>query len=264
VGVDSHRVPALRSPLHARRAARGGSQALTIVDWQELWRLRLSELAGIPSSPDAGSDALDAPAPDAVRTRFFFVVARARMDLFLTIRRQFRDDRTVYVMLDRRAHDRRSTAVPVDFPDRRHPVDRRRPRDYWEDPAHHPAVIIPVAPARRESSDRDPRPTVEALPEDKETTMERGLVDETRVLAWVQEGRHVLQHVVPAAFTERDTLRNQLQEATRRCQELQAENDGLRAEVAKVIAQVLEPMRALADRLGQASSIQESVEVRPP
>jgi hypothetical protein len=259
------------------------------LDWQELWRLRLSQLAGATSSDTATeSDALDAGAPDAIRTRFFFVVARTRIDLFLTIRRQFRDDRTVYVMLDRRAHDRRSAPVPVDFPDRRHPVDRRRPRDYWEDPAHHPAVIIPVAPTRRESSDRDPRPAVEALPGDKETTMERVLVDETRVLAWVQEGRQLLQHVVPAVFTERDTLRNQLQEATRRCQELQAENDGLRAEVARVVAgrrqleqghaeivesvgqflaqltQVLEPMRALSDKLGQARRPAAAHQTFPP
>jgi uncharacterized coiled-coil DUF342 family protein len=75
--------------------------------------------------------------------------------------------------------------------------------------------------------------------------------------------------VVPAAFTERDTLRSQLQEVTRRCQELQAENDGLRAEVARVLTQltqVLEPLRALSDKLGQAGdpSVQESVEARPP
>jgi hypothetical protein len=116
---------------------RGGVRpSLTIVDWRELWRLRLSQMARMPSSGDAptGSDTLDTAAFDAVRTRFFFVVARARMDLFLTIRRQFRDDRTVYVMLDRREHDRRSAPAPVGFPDRRRRADRRRPRDYWEDP----------------------------------------------------------------------------------------------------------------------------------
>ena len=106
--------------------------------------------------------------------------------------------------------------------------------------------------------------------------MERVLVDEARVLAWVQEGQHVLQHVLPAALGERDALRSQLQEATRRCSYLQEENDRLRMEIGRTTAehrqlqqghadivesvgqfltqltQVLEPMRGLADKLGHA------------
>lgn len=106
--------------------------------------------------------------------------------------------------------------------------------------------------------------------------MEHVLVDEARVRAWVQEGQQVLQHVLPAALGERDALRSQLQDAVRRCKELQEENDGLRVELARAAAghrqleqghgeivdsvsqfltqltHVLEPMRGLAEKLGQA------------
>src|SRR5918994_1072317 len=128
---------------------------------------------------------------DAVRPRFFFVVARTRLDLFLTIRRQFRDDRTVYVLVDRREQDRRCKPNLLGFPERRS-VDRRPPRDYWEDPAYHPAVLIPLSPSRPAANDIDLSRSAEAPEQDKESTMERVLVDETRVLAWLQEGRYVL------------------------------------------------------------------------
>ena len=106
--------------------------------------------------------------------------------------------------------------------------------------------------------------------------MEHSLVDEARVLAWVQEGQHVLKHLVPIVLDERDALKSQLQEATQRCKDLQQENDGLRAEIVRTAAahrqleqgqadivasvgqfltqmtHVLEPMRALAEKLGQA------------
>lgn len=106
--------------------------------------------------------------------------------------------------------------------------------------------------------------------------MERVLVDEARVLAWVQEGRYVIQHVLPLVLGERDTLRSQLQDAIQRCKDLQEENDGLRAEVARATAShrqleqghadivdsvgqlltqlthVLEPMRDMAEKLDQA------------
>ena len=114
--------------------------------------------------------------------------------------------------------------------------------------------------------------------------MERVLVDEARMLAWVQEGQHVFQHVLPAVLDERDTLRNQLDEATRRCKDLQQENDGLRAEVARVLAahrhleqaqagiadsveqfltqvtDVLEPMRSLAERIRHTSPRREDAD----
>ena len=106
--------------------------------------------------------------------------------------------------------------------------------------------------------------------------MEHVLIDEARVRAWVQEGQQVLQHVLPAALGERDALRSQLQDAARRCKELQEENERLRAELARAAAghrqleqghaeivdsvsqfltqltHVLEPMRGLAERLSQA------------
>jgi hypothetical protein len=253
------------------------------MDWRELWRLRLSDGTGTPPSaasppiPDVWESGdttdIDSEERDAVRTRFFFVVARTRLDLFLTIRRQFRDDRTVYVMLDRREQERRGKPGPVDFPDRRRRADRRRPVDYWEDTGHHPAVLIPLARFRQHS---DPLPPADAPQPDKEPMMERVLIDEARMLAWVQEGQHVFQHVIPAVIDERDALRSQLQDSARRCEELQRENDRLRADVARATADhrqleqghadvvdsvdqflsqlthVLEPMRALAEKLGQS------------
>jgi hypothetical protein len=260
------------------------------IDWREVRRLRpiTAPSADEPRpTTDVPAESIDRADPgpgtgeagtgEAVRTRFFFVVARTRMDLFLTIRRQFRDDRTVYVMLDRREQDRRGKPGPVHFPDRRRQGDRRRPRDYWEDTAHHPAVLIPVSRLRQDGSDGVSPASAEVPKQDKdkEPTMEHLLVDEARVLAWVQEGQHVLQHVLPAALGDRDALRSQLQDATRRCKELQEENDGLRAEIARAAAghrqleqghaeivdsvsqflaqltHVLEPMRGLAERLSQ-------------
>jgi hypothetical protein len=258
------------------------------MDWRELWRLRLANQAGA-LSPAPAQPAGDEPpsSPDeeqAVRTRFFFVVARTRLDLFLTIRRQFRDDRTVYVMLDRREQERRGKARPVDFPDRRRQPDRRRPLDYWEDPAHHPVVLVPLSRRRPADTENDAPPSPEAPPQDKEPVMEHTLVDESRVLAWVQEGQHVFQHVLPTVLTERDTLKTQLYEATRRCQALQEENDRLRAEMARAsadhrqlqqghadivdsvsqflaqLSHVLDPMRDLTAKLGQARPRPEGTE----
>jgi hypothetical protein len=230
---------------------------------------------------------LDMPAPpvdtaaagsegyNAVRPRFFFVVARTRLDLFVAIRRQFRDDRTVYVLLDRREQDRRFKPNLVGVPERRS-SDRRRPKDYWEDPAHHSAVLIPLSLPRPATSDIGFSRSAEAPEQDKEPTMERVLVDEARVLAWVQEGQHVLHHVLPAILAEHDALETRLHDATRRCRALQEENDGLRADVTRATAvhrqleqghadvvdsagllltqltHALEPMRNLAEKLGQA------------
>jgi hypothetical protein len=209
---------------------------------------------------------------EAARTRFFYVVARTRMDLFLTIQRQFRGDRTVYVMLDRREHERRGKPGPVDFLDRRRQPDRRRPMDYWENTAHHPAVLVSLSRLRKGGSDSGSLPSANVPEQNKELAMEHVLVDEARVLAWVQEGKYVIQHVLG----ERDALRGQLQDAIQRCKELQEENDGLRAEVARATAshrqleqghadivdsvgqlltqltRLVEPMRDMAEKLDQA------------
>jgi hypothetical protein len=229
----------------------------------------------MPAQP-VDTAAADSEEYDAVRPRFFLVVARTRLDLFLTIRRQFRDDRTVYVLLDRREQDRRCKPNRVGLPERR-AADRRRPKDYWEDPAHHPAVLIPLSLPRPATSDLGIPRSARAPEQDKEPTMERVLVDEARVLAWSQEDRYVLYHVLPAILAEHDALETQLHDATRRCRALQEENDGLRAEVGRASAahqqleqghadvvgsvdlfltqltHVLEPMRELAAKLGQAS-----------
>jgi hypothetical protein len=254
------------------------------MDWGGLWRLMLPTGPSAPSAAeqrpilDGPADPVDAAGPEdgAVPPRFLFVVARTRLDLFLTIRRRFLDDRTVHVLLDRREQERRWKPSPVYVPERRRQAERRRPRDYWENTAHHPAVLIPLSRRRQDASDIDTRPSAEAPEHDKEPTMEHVLVDQARLLAWVQESQHVLQHVIPTVLDERDALGRQLLDATRRCQELQEENDGLRAEVTRATAahqqleqghadivgsvgqflaqmtNVLGPMRELAEKLGQA------------
>jgi hypothetical protein len=228
--------------------------------------------AEIPEEPVDLTDLGDG-APDPVRARFFLVVARTRMDLFLTIRRRFRDDRTVHVMLDRREQVRRSRTTPVYVPERRRRVDRRQPRDSWEDLAHHPAVLIPLSPHPEDGRLIPTSPAIEASEPDKEATMEPVLFEEARLLTWIQESQHVIQHVLPAVLDERDGLRNQLQDSHRRCRALEEENGRLRADLARaaaahrqleqgraelgesmdqVLAQmghVLGPMRELAERL---------------
>jgi hypothetical protein len=260
------------------------------MDWRELWRLTLSSGTGTPPpvEPPPASEAPSAPLAGpggdgsaGERPRFLFVVARTRLDLYLTIRRRFLDDRGVYVLLDRREQGRRGKPSPVYVPERRRQPDRRRPRDYWEDTAHHPAVLIPLSQRRQDASDNAPSPSAETTPRDKEPTMERVLVDEARMLTWIREGQHVFQHVLPAVLDERDALRNQLDEAARRGKDLQQEIDALRAEIARLSAanrqleegqvgiaesveqfvsqmrNVLEPMRSLAERIRQTGPRRE-------
>jgi hypothetical protein len=246
--------------------------------WRHLWRTsasaeqqRTTEAPESVEAADAGPDD-----PNAAPTRFFFVVARQRIDLFLTMQRQFRGDRTVYVMLDRREHNRRGKSGPIAFPDRRRHADRRRPTDYWEDTAHHPAVLIPLSRLRETGSDSGSLPPAEISAQDREPATAGVRVDEARLLAWVQEGRYVVQHVLPLVFGERDTLKSQLRDASERCKDLQEENDGLRAEVARIttsfrqleqahddivdsvgqfltrLTHALEPMRDIVEKVDQA------------
>jgi hypothetical protein len=252
---------------------------VTPIGWRELWRLMLSPAGGPAPEPrklempvEAGGLVETPEGEGAVPARFYFVVARTRLDLFLTIRRRFLDDRTVYVMLDRREQDRRTRASSVHLPERRRRDDRRRPRDYWEDIAHHPAVLIPLTPRRPDAPDVE-TPTAAPSGPKEEPTMDRGLVEEARVLAWVQESQHILRHVLPAVLDEREALRSQLREAIPHCQALAEDNARLRADLAgatalqrqleqeqaeigesvdRVLAQVtqtLGPMRELAERL---------------
>jgi hypothetical protein len=226
-----------------------------------------------PAALDATEPVAD-PTPEGEPTappRFLYVIAPARLDLFLKMRRRFLDDDTVHVLLDRRTHDRRVKAGAAPGPERRRQADRRRPTDYWESTAHHPAVLIPLA--RRSGAEETDRSG--SLDPDKESTMDAVRVDAARVLVWAQEGRQILDDVLPGVLEERDALRRERDEAVRRCRELQAENDALRAEVDRVTAahrqleheqaeiagnmgqcltqiiHVLEPMRSLADKLGQ-------------
>ena len=247
------------------------------MDWREQWRQRLAEWASPLTGPVSGVAPTEQADPvdeqETGRTRFYIVVARTRMDLFLTIRRQFLDDQTVYVMLDRREQeqDRRGRSVSFFAPNRRQ-TERRRPRDYWEDTTRHPAVLIPVSRLRQ---GREQRPLDDVREPDKEPRMDHVLVDETRARAWVQEGQHILQHVLPTVLADRESLTSRLHEVTRRCQELQDENTALRAQVARATADherlehhhadiadsvgrflvqlthVLEPMRTLAEKLAQ-------------
>jgi hypothetical protein len=191
------------------------------------------------------------------------------MDLFLRMRRRFLDDASVLVLLDRRTQDRRVRPGPASGPDRRRWPDRRRPADYWESTVHHPAVLIPVS-RRFQAID----PFASSPSADKEPTMEPARVNAARVLAWVREGRELLEGVLPAVLDEREALQRERDEAIRRYHELQAENEALRAEVAQATAalrqleqgqaeiagsvgqfvtqmtRALEPMRTLGEKLG--------------
>lgn len=213
------------------------------------------------------------PDPDSApeRSRFLFVVARTRPDLLPTLRRQFQDDRRVEVLLDRREHERRIQPGGDSLTERRRPGDRRRPRDYWEDTAHHPAVLIPMTPAST-TSDPEPTPATSARAPAPEAPMERLLVDDTRLRAWVEESQRAFQQLLPALLDQRAVLLAQLHEVTRRVDELQRDNDALRAEIARTTAahhqlavghadvvdsvslflnqliDVLEPVRVLAEK----------------
>jgi hypothetical protein len=213
------------------------------------------------------------PDPDIVpeRSRFLFVVARTRPELLPTLRRQFQDDHRVEVLLDRREHERRSLSAGDSGVERRRPGDRRRPRDYWEDTTHHPAVLIPVTTASTPSGPEimPAAPPREPAPE---PPMERLLVDDTRLRAWVEESQRAFQQLLPALLDQRAGLMSQLHEANRRAEELQRDNDALRAEIARTTAahhqlavghadvvdsvslflaqliEVLEPVRVLAEK----------------
>jgi CheY-like chemotaxis protein len=188
----------------------------------------------------------------AVRARYLFVVARTRLDVFLKVRRRYLDDGSVRVMLDRRQQERRSQTRPPAVERRRQP-DRRQPRDYWEDIAHHPAVIIPLASRPPEPADAEADRSTAIAPHE-EPVMQPALADEARILAWLEETRHIVQSVFPALLDERDALGSRLQDAARRCRSLEEENEALRAEVARLGAahrQLGQEHARMADGLDQ-------------
>ena len=104
--------------------------------------------------------------------------------------------------------------------------------------------------------------------------MEPSGVNAARVLEWIREGRELLERVLPAVLDEREALQRERDDAIRRSQELQTENEALRAEVAQATAalrqleqgqaeiagsvgqfvtqmtRALEPMRMLGEKLG--------------
>jgi CheY-like chemotaxis protein len=214
---------------------------MTDMDWHEL-----------PAAPDGEADR---------PTRYLFVVSRTRLDLLLTARTRFMDDRTVHVMLDRREHERRSRARPMAFPDRRRRPDRRRSADYWEDLAHHPAVIIPLHRRRPTSPEIGRVPSTRER--DKEPTMETVLIDEERLAAWIEESRHVVQRLFPALLEEQDTLKRELQRATRRERELEEDNHALRAEVGRVTAAHTDLIERLGQLLAQMGQVLEPARALP-
>jgi hypothetical protein len=209
------------------------------MDWRELWRLRLSRGATpaapratlvLPDIVDGGDAGFDEDG--AGRPRFLYVVARTRLDLYLSIRRQYRDDRTVHVLLDRREQERRARPSAGVEPERRH-ADRRRVKDYWEDTAHHPAVLIPLGSNRSATSDTiAPPPPVEVV-DRASPAPARALPEEARLHAWLQESRDLLYHVLPGMLAEHDAFERHLHDATRRHQALEEEIAGLRAEAER-------------------------------
>jgi hypothetical protein len=194
-----------------------------------------------------------------------------RLDLFWRMRRRFLDDDSVLVLLDRRTQDRRVRPGPGPVPDRRRQADRRRPPDYWESTAHHPAVLIPIT---RRAPDGAIDRVAFSPSWGKEPTMEPARVNATRVLAWVQEGQELLERVLPALLDELEARQRERDEAIRRSHDLQAENEALRAEVTQAtealrllergqaeiagsvgqfvtqMTQALEPIRVLGEKLG--------------
>lgn len=194
------------------------------MDWRATWR-------PWPSRDPRGGTEPEAPETGGGQVRYLHIVARTRLDLFLTLRRRFRNDGSVHVMLDRRERERRRQSSQAVFTDRRRLPDRRRPREYWEDIAYHPAIIIPLGP-RQPHADVSPGPVApDTSPQERDASTDPGLTPE-RLLAWVEESRHLVQQVFPAIVDERDAVRARLEEATRRCRDLEAECDALRAEVA--------------------------------
>ena len=211
------------------------------MDAPQTWRRQASDV----EQPDG-------PETARPRVRYLHIVARARLDLLLTLRRRFRDDASVHVMLDRREGDRRRQSRPVAFADRRQSRDRRRPREYWEDIAYHPAVIIPLDPVRHQEHAATP-PVRETATEEPAHSTDPGLTPE-RLLGWIEETRHIVERVVPAMAQECDAAHARLEQATRRCRDLQAESDALRAEVARLTAANRQLEREHADvtrRLGR-------------
>ena len=168
----------------------------------------------------------------------------------MKMRRRFLDDGTVHVLLDRRTHDRRVKAGPAPGPERRRQADRRRPTDYWESTAHHAAVLIPLA--RRSGAEETDRSG--SLDQDKESTMDAVRVDAARVLVWAREGRQILDDVLPGVLEERDALRAEVERVTAAHRQLEHEQAEIAGDMGPCLTQiihVLEPMRSLADKLGQ-------------
>jgi CheY-like chemotaxis protein len=207
---------------------------MTTTDGHEMWRRRLGrEPEGL-----AEPEALET---DRERVRYLHIVSRTRLDLLLTLRRQFRDDASVHVMLDRRERDRRRQPRPVAFADRRQTPDRRRPREYWEDIAHHPAVIVPLPPPREHRDDTAP---AQAPPHD-------GVLTPERLLAWLEESRHVVQRILPAVVAERDALRAEVARLAAAHRQIEQEHADVTRRLDQFLAQIggaLEPLRALQQR----------------
>jgi hypothetical protein len=213
---------------------------------------------------------------EPVKPRFFYVVARTHQGLFESIRRRFMDDPTVYVLLDRRKQDRRTKSSPLHVSDRRRLADRRRPTDYWENTAYHPAVLISLPVGEPGVRGIHGLTFITAPEQDKESTMEPVPVNEARLRAWVQQGQKILDEFLPVLLDERNAFKTRLDDAVRRCNALEAENTAMRAEVARATAgyrqlaeghadlvgsvgqlltqmtSVLEPMRIISEKIAQA------------
>jgi hypothetical protein len=152
-------------------------------------------------------------------------------------------------MLDRRERDRRRQQRPSAFADRRQTPDRRQPREYWEDIAHHSAVIIPLRPAR----ERDDTPPAEAPAPEQDAvagTHEEILTPE-RLLAWLEESRHVVERILPSIVAERDALRAELAGLSAAHRGLEQEHAEITRRLNLFLAQIggaLEPLRELDQR----------------
>jgi hypothetical protein len=208
-----------------------------------MWRRRTGREPG-------GVDEPEAREIDRGPIRYLHIVSRTRLDLLLTLRRQFRDDPSVHVLLDRRERDRRRQPRPLAFADRRQTPDRRRPREYWEDIAQHPAVIIPLRPAQEHRDDTAPAEAPAPEQEAPAGTHDPVLTPE-RLLAWLAESRHVVERILPAVVAERDALRAEVARLAAAHRQLEQEHGEVTRRLDQFLAQIggaLEPLRELYRR----------------
>jgi hypothetical protein len=179
------------------------------------------------------------------------IVAREHEHLLPLARAQYAGDESLEVILDRRRPAR--PGVPA--------TERRRPPDYWEDLRYHPMVIT-----LRRHREEPVEPVAQSTQE--EAQMETHPAQNAPLGEWLDEGRRLVAAWLEESHREHERLRLRAEVAERECEKLRDEirsllqdNEGLRSQteqlrraqgdVATAFSRALEPLNALAQRLGQ-------------